>query len=464
MSGQDVMDAGLEGDRGLAESPAGVDHPAGGVRQVSFALGELFPNLSYPVIGTLERSDLDSLYEAQARVPPPRPLGEAQTLGFVLRHVFGIAPETIRQEPDLFQFLLRRHYRGLRIPPILDNHLLRFLRQNKLFEAWSLNEIFSDREALFAFLQERWPSSLDRQMSDDRSIREHALPVETESLRFSGPMSIPFEHRDVRVYIDNLFLEGFLRQVTHPNADRLAGSWEIAGIKTDPAADLKRRLEGLLKVVEQSVPDRDARHPEWLTFARRWAHVNALVFGRNGGPGAEDAQSHYRSVRDRIDVAFTAWIKERFGTLHNQPPLPPVMTHHVPRMLARTLEESGDGKVAMVLMDGLSLDQWATMRGVLADQRSSLRFREDALFAWVPTLTRVSRQACFSGRPPLYFPLSIHTTDREPSASTASWRSQALDTTRDLGTVDRGGVLTHLAQPLRMAAVLAGRGTTRSSG
>ena len=31
MSGHDVTDAGLEGDRGLAESPAGVDHPAGGV-------------------------------------------------------------------------------------------------------------------------------------------------------------------------------------------------------------------------------------------------------------------------------------------------------------------------------------------------------------------------------------------------------------------------------------------------
>ena len=31
MSGQDVTDAGLEGDRGLAEPPAGVDHPAGGV-------------------------------------------------------------------------------------------------------------------------------------------------------------------------------------------------------------------------------------------------------------------------------------------------------------------------------------------------------------------------------------------------------------------------------------------------
>ena len=61
-------------------------------------------------------------------------------------------------------------------------------------------------------------------------------------------------------------------------------------------------------------------------------------------PSAEDAQARFRTVRDRIDVAFTAWLKERFGTLHNQPPLPPVMTHHVPRMLARTLEESADAK------------------------------------------------------------------------------------------------------------------------
>ena len=375
---------------------------------------------------TVERSDLDALYAAQTLDPPPRPLGDVQTSGFVLRHVFRIAPETIRREPDLFQILLRRHYGGLRIPPMLDNHLLRLLSQNPMFAGWPLHEILSDREAFFAFLQERWPSFLDRQTSDDRSIHEPAVCMETESLRFPGPIEIPFEHRDLRVYIDNLFLEGFLEPVTHPNADRLAGSWEIAGIKTDAEADLKRRLEGLLKVVEQSVPGGDARHQDWLTFARRWAHVNALVFGRDGGPSAEDAQAHYRSVRDRIDVAFTAWLKERFGTLHNQPPLPPVLTHHVPRMLARTLEEPADAKVAMVLMDGLSLDQWATVRDVLADQRPSLRFREDALFAWIPTLTMVSRQACFSGCPPLYFPASIHTTDREPSAWQRFWLNEGL--------------------------------------
>ena len=246
-------------------------------------------------------------------------------------------------------------------------------------------------------------------------------------------MAIPFEHPDVRVYIDNLFLEDILQPVAHPAADRLAGSWEVAGIRRDADVDLRRRLEELLTVVEPSVPDSAAPHHAWLTFARRWAHANALVFSRKGGSVAEDLLSRYRAVRDRIDAAFAARIYERFGTLHNQPPPPPVMTRHVPRMLARTLEESGDAKVAMVLIDGLSLDQWATVRGVLADQRPSLRFGEDTLFAWIPTLTMVSWQACFSGGPPLYFPAYIlNTTGHEPSAWQRFWLDEGYPRERSI--------------------------------
>jgi hypothetical protein len=38
----------------------------------------------------------------------------------------------------------------------------------------------------------------------------------------------------------------------------------------------------------------------------------------------------------------------------------------------------------------------------------------------------VSRQACFTGRAPLYFPSSIHTTDREPSAWKRFWADEGL--------------------------------------
>ncbi len=44
----------------------------GAGRQLSFHLGDIFPNLSYPVIAGLDRSDLDLLYAAQEQHDPDR--------------------------------------------------------------------------------------------------------------------------------------------------------------------------------------------------------------------------------------------------------------------------------------------------------------------------------------------------------------------------------------------------------
>jgi len=129
-------------------------------RKLSFNLGDIFPNLSYPVLTALDRGDLDPLYEAQRRHAPGH-LGDNATKEFVLRHVFEIAPELIKQPSDLLRVLLRRHYHGQRIPTILDERFIQILRQNNSFSEWPLETIVPDREVFFAFLQERWPVFLD---------------------------------------------------------------------------------------------------------------------------------------------------------------------------------------------------------------------------------------------------------------------------------------------------------------
>ena len=53
--------------------------------------------------------------------------------------------------------------------------------------------------------------------------------------------------------------------------------------------------------------------------------------------------------------------------------------------------------------------------------------REGAVFAWMPTLTSVSRQATFAGRAPLYFPESIHSTDREPVLWRRFWTDEGME-------------------------------------
>lgn len=391
-------------------------------RKLSFNLGDVFPNLSYPVLEALDRAYLDPLYRAQLQHRPDT-LGDSATKDFVLLHVFEIAPELIIRPPDLIKLLLRRHFRNQRIPTILDERLIQVLRQNKLFKDWPLEQIVPLRHAFFAFLQERWPAFLDRLTM---TMSEKAGEGEVSyGLEFDGPLEIPFDHDDVRVYIDNLFLEGLLHPVTHHHADKLSSTWVSAGLKLDPESDRLRRLEGLIKNIDASLPPSEARHHEWLAFARKWAELNVMLCDVSETSPPETLQ-RIKDIKQKIDDSFFLWVQQRFAGLHNQPPVPPVMVHHIPRAMARQMEKSRQKKIAMVVIDGLSLDQWVVLREVLGEQRPGLQFREDAVFAWIPTITSVSRQALFAGKLPLYFPASINTTAKESSLWLQFWLDQGF--------------------------------------
>ena len=505
-------------------------------RRLSFGLDDLFPALSYPVVASLDRSDLDALHGAQERHRPNR-LGDDATRDFVLRHVFDFAPELVRRPSDLLRLLLRRHYRGQRLPRLLDERLADLLRQGGAFASWPLTTILPDRDAFFAFLQERWPRFLDR-LADgigggnrqdgeetrrptqtsrtalydtgssnagdgDRQDGEGRRPARTShatsrnagnagdgspqdaegtsSFEIGGPADLPFGHADVRVYIDNLFVEGMLHPVSHGSGRALRGEWASVGVRIDPEADRLHRLRRLAEAVGATIPESDAHHREWLSFAYRWAELGVLLSetadparadsdppiagpratpadsglpitgprasradsdppiagprttpADSGSPIADlhaaqsDSNAPIADLRTDVDRAFLAWIERRYAGLHNQPPAPPVMVHHLPRFLARRLADDPLCKVALVVVDGLALDQWLVLRDALAAQRPGLRFREGAAFAWVPTITSVSRQAIFAGTPPLHFPASILTTDREASRWTRFWADQGL--------------------------------------
>ncbi len=483
------------------------------------------------------RADLDALFDAQtkhlsacdAQAGAPGQLGDNATKEFVLRHVFEIAPELIKQPSDLLRVLLRRHYRGQRIPAILDERFIQVLRQNGLFEGWPLETIIPDAQAFFAFLQERWPVFLDSLAKPkDDAVHEdapvcragHGAGRTDYGFEFPGPTLLPFDHRDVRIYIDNLFLEGLLQPVPHEQSQALAKTWVAYGIKVSPlpaprrgqfavyvikcrdgsfyiahtddlprrynqhlagqvtwtasrrpleiihwelfgsresaierekelktgfgrkwlkreyaagrlaarqagVENRRRRMEGLLDSIEKTIPTVEARHGEWLHFAYRWAELVALELEPDTTL-PEEYRERLEALRSRIDSALTGWVVKRYASLINLPPAPPVMLHHIPRFLARSLGDDRRTKIAFLLVDGLALDQWIALREVLGELDSKLRFRENAVFAWIPTITSVSRQAAFAGKPPIYFPASIHTTDKEPALWTQFWVDQGL--------------------------------------
>jgi len=391
-------------------------------RKLSFSLSDLFPNLSYPVVNCLDRSDFEALYQAQESHNPGQS-GDNATKDFVLRHVFGIAPELIKRPSDLLRVLLIRHYKGQALPTILDERFIHVVRQSGRFEEWPLERIVRNREAFFGFLQERWPAFLNRAASTGNLVIQEKKG--TYDFEYPGPSDIPFEHDDVRVYIDSLFLEGKLRPVACENAHLLSNHWANVGIKADPIRDHERRMDGLVKSISESIPQPEAKHQEWLAFACRWAEL-IVLWREDGALGQPQLEQRAMELQKMADQAFLIWIQKRYGGLHNQPATPPVMLHHVPRFLAHLLHNSSCRKIGVVVVDGLALDQWIVVREVLKQQCPTLSFEESAIFAWLPTTTSVCRQALFAGRPPIYFPTSISSNNKEMALWSQFWLDRGL--------------------------------------
>lgn len=385
-------------------------------RRLAFTLGDIFPNLSYPIVAALDVEDLDALYEAQLKYKP-EPLGANDTKEFILRYVFEIAPELIKKPSHLLRLLIRLHYRRQRIPSLIRERLVELLLNNGQFAGWPLEQLISDREAFFAFLQERWSIFLDRQAA-------RGLPMTREreqgyTLVVPGPIDIPFDHDDVRVYLDNLFTEGLLQPVSHDHASALSKRWVSIGIKTQELEDKSRRLRRLVDSIRSSIPAEDARYNEWFHFARAWAELIVSTVEQRGSL-PDQLEEDLEELRSRVDSCFTRWLLKRYSGLFNLPASQPVMLHHIPHYLARQATDN-NAKIALVVVDGLAMDQWLVIREVLSSKELGYRFLERENLAWVPSLTSVSRQAIFAGRVPFLFPESIETTAKESVYWTQFW-------------------------------------------
>ncbi len=427
-------------------------------RRLSFRLADIFPHLSCPVVDCLDRADLDDLYKAQEKYAPG-PLSDNATKDFILRHVFETAPEMIKEPKDLLRVLIRRHYRRQVVPVMLDEYLIQLLRQIDALADWPLEEIVADRDAFFAFLQERWPAFLDR-LAAEEGIGNSREAVGPYTLALKGPVDLPFDDRDVQVYLDRLFLERILRPQNHDAAEVLIKTWAGVGVRFDPVADRRDRLAGLIDHLRSAVPPWDARFADWLRFARAWAEVTVMRHQSGSAAAIDDADEEFIKLQARMDAAFAAWLTERYAGLINLPPGPPPMLHHVPRYLARLIGDGPKGKVALLVMDGLSLDQWLIVREALLMRQPRLRFRESAVFAWMPTITSVSRQSVFAGRAPVLFPDSIGTTAKEPVLWKQFWAerhlaSSAVAYVKGLGEGDQEWVKEIISDPqVRVAGLV----------
>jgi hypothetical protein len=396
-------------------------------RLLYFSIGQLFPNLAPNIVSTLDRSDFDQLFAAERTSQPGR-IGENATKDFILRHVFEVTPEIIKVDADLLRHLLARHYRGRPVPAELDSRLVEQLRVGGAFDEWPLEEIVSNRASFFGFLEERWPIFVAKHVSasSDR-VAEAEVPY---GLRYAGPSLLPFEDPNIRAYIDTLFVEGLLAATNVVPKEAVTEPWIRFGIEGDAETDTIDRFRKLGEIVRGDIPEEGTDFRAWLEFAARWGEWSALCWEIPESERAAEAEE-INEMRNSVDGRFTSWMCEHFGALHSRSYLPrPAMVHQVAPYMAHGWASASPGtnapKLALVVVDGLAQSQWISLRESLKREATNASLAEGTAFAWVPTLTAVSRQSIFAAEPPQFFAQSIATTQKEPNHWKRFWEEKGV--------------------------------------
>ena len=392
-------------------------------RRLEFALHKIFPKLNYPVLASLERSHLDAIYEAYQQHDGDA-LTERETKEFALMHCFGIVPKLIKTPVDLLKMLLSLHSQRVHLPTILSEYLIEYLGKEKAIKQWPLGEILPDREAFLRYLQVEWAAFV----ASGRAA--------------SAKDKVPFIHEDVRAYIDTLFLDGLLSPVPVEDVSSLP-NWMRTGVLHDIKADAIRRYRLLRELSEAELPGPDASHRDWQQAGQRWAELVVLRWEWDESLDGTDRDS-WDSLQRKVEDQFGAWMLDRYGSLHNLPfHQQPVMVHHIPHFLAVERTRRKLARIALLVLDGMACDQWLLLRRHLEASDPKWRFQETTAFAWVPTVTSVTRQTIFAGEAPFYFPDSLGTTAKEKAHWQRFWENVGLQR----GTVELVTSLDSVSDP-----------------
>jgi hypothetical protein len=392
-------------------------------RVLRFNLPELFPKLSYPVVKTLDPAHFQPLYEAHQIYHGPE-LGDQATKLFVLKHVFGLVPELINTPLDLLKLLLARHTRSEIPPASLDAVLLAHLALQPRLTSWPLASLLRNTAEFFNFLQTHWLNFLAIQQSSE------LLAVQETGVTYAAQSVLPLDDPQVRGYLQTLFLEGKLQPVSLPAGWQITAEWTKVGLVLSSKETGVQRFKQLLALLRDNVPPINSLHKTWLQFADQWTELVVLRH-RYADQLAEAIRQEFARLHLEVEAQFADWLLARYHTLHNQPfQNMPVMGHHIPGYLAAyRRQQAHEPRLALIVVDGLALDQWQIIRRVWKEQAQPWTINAGGLFAWIPTLTSIARQAIFAGQPPYLFPDSWQTTHQEAKRWQRFWQEHDLPPT-----------------------------------
>lgn len=400
---------------------------------IELRLEDFFEGISTKAVKELPSQYYDQLFEL-LRSQPQSLTSYNESIDFITRRVFGVDIAGITSEVQFWAVVFRLHYTETELPGFVVDRLRDSGSGFVGCYEIDLEKALRSSEYFFAFLQGEWVHFVKQQVSNVQSAKV-----------------LPFDHPDLKVYTDNFFAEDMLKRIRMDRAKTKNWGWIACGIEQKFPA-LVDQIESLISALQAHLPETESPYRAWQKYAKDYAELLHKLFTSNDSPESDGIQK----LRTEINNRFQNWIQQHYDSLSSLPASKPVMVHQIAKSLAYRRAELNAAKTALIVMDGMSYDQWLCIKTEL--DLKTYETSEDTLFAWIPTLTSISRQSIFNASVPYYFAQHIGSTVKEPNHWKRYWEdngvtSQSIHYLRIDGTGDIGAELEKQVN-LRSALVI----------
>ncbi len=380
--------------------------------QLDVSIVKLFPKLSAAVVKNLSMAELDAIaavYDEFTGVS-----SDTQTMRFLLKALYHIDIDQVYSPSKVMELLLVLVLSsgGQQVPQMIADYLDQHLRITSGSFRIPVKEILTSEEAFLQYFQEQWTNfivSMKNRPQYVQEMPEGLTAIETE---------YPIASKHVRPFLDDLFASGKLRPVAVDSKDHLP-EWIGLGVEYDAIGEQRVRLLEQIFRLSESLHER-MKHTEWLQAAEVFGEIKEKIIALSNDKDSE-LNANFAQLQRQIDRLFSEWVLTEYNNLHNLPYAPyPIMLHHIPHYLAY---KNHGQKMALIVLDGMSIVEWRQIRRVL---KQTFQLDERFVYAWIPTITSVSRQAIFTGERPAAYAASINTTAKEAKQWQSFWQSQGF--------------------------------------
>jgi hypothetical protein len=363
---------------------------------VDFTLHIAFPYLSLPILHQLDHDVLDGVYKVSDSLLSP--LTDSETIELLLRRVYKLSFDTIENEMEWIAFLIQLYDHRLSIPIVLIDFIIEHLT-SKSVQFQDLFSLAYSKTEFINFLQKHWDEYVRNNINQDISLQEGTASTYHKDHFFS--------YVSMRRMIQHYFLEGKLSPI-EVDEERNIPIWAQHGVKQktyQPIDDIDH-LGGKIEVL---LEERKFQHKDWIEIIGLYGQMKMLqIQYRVGGQIVNE-------IDRKINPLFRDWMLKNYQTLASfSPYIRPAMVHHV----LPYMQYQEERKQVLIVLDGMSFVQWKQIKTSLD---ISFVSEETGVFAWVPTITEISRRSIFHANIP-----RLQTSLSEEKAWRHFWKRESI--------------------------------------